>query len=131
MRAWTSKKSILAFITITLSVKMMNLQNPHFYSPHHQKSPPQKLPLQPMWRFLSNNVSFSPKQRVVFSQTTCRFLPNNASFSLKQRVVFSQTTYRFLPNNVSFSLICNVEVHKQLSLFALWHCWLFCCNRRP
>ena len=79
VRARASKKSILAFITITLSVKMMNLQNPHFYSPPHQKSPPQKLPLQPMWRFLSNNVLFSLKQRIVFSQTTCRFLSSAMS----------------------------------------------------
>ena len=102
MRARASKKSILAFIAITLSVKMMNLQNPHFYSPHHQKLSPQNLPLQPTCRFLPTNVSFSPKQRVVFSQTTCRFLSNNVSFSLKQRVVFFQTRCWFLPNNVSF-----------------------------
>ncbi len=101
MRERASKKNILAFITITLSVKMMNLQNPHFYSPHHQKSPPQKLPLQPMWRFLINNVSFFFKQRVVFLQTTCRFPSNNVSYSLKQRVVFSQTTCRFLSSAMS------------------------------
>ena len=94
VRARASKKSILAFIAITLSVKMMNLQNPHFYSPPHQKSPPQKLPLQPMWRFLINNVSFFFKQRVVFLQTTCRFPSNNVLFSPKQRVVFSHLQCR-------------------------------------
>ena len=35
-----------------------------------------------------NNVSFSIKQRIVFSKTTCHFQQNDVSFSIKQRLTF-------------------------------------------
>ncbi len=115
MRARASKKSILAFITITLSVKMMNLQNPHFYSPHHQKLSPQNLPLQnfsllvplqPTCRFLTNNVSFSLKQRIVFSQTTCCFLINNVLFSRSRAVINDKSPFcNFLVKKIRRGLL--------------------------
>ena len=145
MRARASKKSILAFITITLSVKMMNLQNPHFYSPHHQKLSPQNLPLQIFLSlflfnrrvvfsqttccFLSTDVSFFFNRRVVFSQTTCWFPSNHVLFFFNRRVVFSQTTCCFLSTDVSFFFNRRVVFSQTTCWFPSNHV-LFFFNRR-
>ena len=105
VRAWASKKSILAFITITLSVKMMIPQNYHLYSPHQRNhfsktTSPKSSSLKsfsskfPSHRSTSTDGSFSFNRRVTFS---------------KRRVVFSQPTGYF----PSFHRFLRMIYHKK------------------
>ena len=92
--------------------------------------------------FSKNNVSFSTKQRVVFSKTTCRFQANNVAFSTKQRVVCkSSTPFSFFTLRTTKSffrrLFGGLTHHKSKQMFTntynkqninllcwtLWHLW--------
>ena len=89
VRAWASKKSILAFITITLSVKMMNPQNYHFYSPH-QRNHFSKTTSPKSSSLKSSSPKFSSPRS---TSTDGSLFQNDGSFSLNRQVVFHLVWY--------------------------------------